>query len=315
MSALARLPALRFFAVIVLLLLTVGATVQSLDLPLGIWVTQLGLFLAPALLFAWACNLWPAQFLRLRRGLAPGLLLLVFLASVANYVVASGLMALMEMVVPERWPRIDAAKVLELEAGFRLAVVIAGVVLAAPLCEEAAFRGFMQQPLMARLGPAVGIGVTALCFSALHLDPVGFLPRIELGIFFGWLLWRTGSLWAPVLAHLVNNGVATLLYVTVGRSEAAAEARLDAEPTGPAILGLVAIGLLALVPLLVAIHRQTAGVAVADGAPDAPVDPEKPVGLNPEASAFLNLMIGLAILALALLLVVGALVGNGGEPA
>jgi len=39
----------------------------------------------------------------------------------------------------------------------------------------------------------------------------GFLPRFMLGVFLGYLLVWTGSIWAPILAHFINNGSAVLL--------------------------------------------------------------------------------------------------------
>jgi len=39
----------------------------------------------------------------------------------------------------------------------------------------------------------------------------GFLPRLFLGVFFGYMLEVTGSLWMPIVAHFVNNLTGVLL--------------------------------------------------------------------------------------------------------
>jgi hypothetical protein len=43
----------------------------------------------------------------------------------------------------------------------------------------------------------------------------GFIPRMLLGVMFGYLLIWSGSMWIPVLAHFINNaiGVLGLYYI------------------------------------------------------------------------------------------------------
>ena len=54
------------------------------------------------------------------------------------------------------------------------------------------------------------IFITAFLFSAIHLQFYGFLPRFLLGVGFGYLLVFTGSLWAPIIAHFLNNSMAVI---------------------------------------------------------------------------------------------------------
>jgi len=64
------------------------------------------------------------------------------------------------------------------------------------------------------------IFITAFLFSAIHLQFYGFLPRFLLGLGFGYLFYFTGSLWAPMLAHFVNNTLAVVFayLFSTGRS-------------------------------------------------------------------------------------------------
>ena len=57
-----------------------------------------------------------------------------------------------------------------------------------------------------------GIWVAAILFSALHMQFYGFIPRMFLGVLFGYLLVWTGSIWMPITAHFVNNASAVLFY-------------------------------------------------------------------------------------------------------
>ncbi len=95
-----------------------------------------------------------------------------------------------------------------LRAGFWL--VAFGSVVAAPLAEEVAFRGYLQGGLRVVLPRPFAIAVASLVFGLCHTLPYA-LPTALLGALFGWMFDRCGSLWPAVLAHAVHN----LLTVTV----------------------------------------------------------------------------------------------------
>ena len=77
--------------------------------------------------------------------------------------------------------------------------------------EELLFRGYLQQTFTKWLGkPHLAIIITAVLFSAIHLQFQGFLPRFALGIVLGYLLYWSGSLWLPIVAHLFNNALAVI---------------------------------------------------------------------------------------------------------
>jgi membrane protease YdiL (CAAX protease family) len=40
----------------------------------------------------------------------------------------------------------------------------------------------------------------------------GFLPRLVLGAGLGYLAWWSGSLWAPIIAHFMNNALGIAIY-------------------------------------------------------------------------------------------------------
>lgn len=87
-----------------------------------------------------------------------------------------------------------------------LAVNILIIGILAGLSEELLFRGCFQRLLTTGgVNRHVAIWTVAICFSALHFQLFGFVPRILLGAYFGYLLLWSGSLWAPVTAHVLNN--------------------------------------------------------------------------------------------------------------
>ncbi len=74
--------------------------------------------------------------------------------------------------------------------------------------EELLFRGVAQRLLIKLFKNAwVGIILTAILFSAMHMQFYGFLPRFVLGVLLGVIYWYSGSLWAAIVAHFVYDAV------------------------------------------------------------------------------------------------------------
>lgn len=93
-------------------------------------------------------------------------------------------------------------------------IVMVGVLPA--IGEELVFRGILQR-LFADWTRNVhwGIIISAILFSAMHIQFFGFIPRLALGILFGYLLFWSGSIWLPILSHFVNNTSAVIYYYYV----------------------------------------------------------------------------------------------------
>jgi len=87
------------------------------------------------------------------------------------------------------------------------------MVLILPLCEELLFRGALYGGLRRRMPLPLAMMASGLLFGLLH-DPSVILPVAVLGTMLAWLYERTGSLVAPCLVHLLQNGV-TLTVLTL----------------------------------------------------------------------------------------------------
>lgn len=100
----------------------------------------------------------------------------------------------------------DFQSIPELLTGILVIGVFAGV------GEELFFRGLIQPKMQVYFrSPHWGIWVTAFIFSAIHAQFFGFLPRLFLGALFGYLYHYTGSLFYPILGHILNNALTLLL--------------------------------------------------------------------------------------------------------
>ena len=81
-------------------------------------------------------------------------------------------------------------------------------VVVAATTEEALFRGVILRGLLGNTRPAVAIGISALLFAFVHVNPWQFFGPLVLGVFFGWWYLRAGSLVPCMIGHALFNGLA-----------------------------------------------------------------------------------------------------------
>ncbi len=80
----------------------------------------------------------------------------------------------------------------------------------APLFEEWLCRGLVLRGLLSKMNPTGAICVSAAFFAVLHLNPWQAIPAFILGLLFGYVYYRTGSLKLTMLMHCINNTFATI---------------------------------------------------------------------------------------------------------
>ena len=83
--------------------------------------------------------------------------------------------------------------------------------LAAPILEELIFRGIILQGFLKNYSPKKAIIWSAILFGLVHLNPWQFIPAVVLGIFIGWVYWKTRSLFPGIFIHFIAN---TTSYVS-----------------------------------------------------------------------------------------------------
>ena len=96
-----------------------------------------------------------------------------------------------------------------------LGAMTVAAVIVAPLCEEIVFRGYLYPAAKRFTGPATAMFCSALLFSLAHGSLAMLLPLFLLGFAFAWIYERTGSLWAPIFAHLCVNGSTVLIQLAI----------------------------------------------------------------------------------------------------
>lgn len=88
------------------------------------------------------------------------------------------------------------------------------LVVMAPLFEETIFRGVLLESTRVRYGVIVAWVVSSLLFGIVHLHPTIVVNAFVVGLILGFIYIVSDSLWATIILHAVNNGIAYLALVT-----------------------------------------------------------------------------------------------------
>jgi membrane protease YdiL (CAAX protease family) len=104
------------------------------------------------------------------------------------------------------------------KAAGTLPLLFIAVVIAAPIGEELAFRGFLYRTFELRFGAAIAILVTALGWTALHIQysGAGMMVILACGLLLGTVRRYSGSLYLTMILHGMWNGAALASAMLAG---------------------------------------------------------------------------------------------------
>ncbi|MCB0536460.1 MAG: CPBP family intramembrane metalloprotease [Bacteroidetes bacterium] len=79
------------------------------------------------------------------------------------------------------------------------------MVVAAPILEELIFRGIILDGLLKKYSPEKSILLSSFLFGLVHLNPWQFVTGFIIGIFAGWIYYKTKSLSLTIIIHATAN--------------------------------------------------------------------------------------------------------------
>jgi membrane protease YdiL (CAAX protease family) len=234
------------YLVTIILNLVLGSWMQSLHFVWGLIASEVLLFLLPTIIFMRLRRIPLKAGLRLKPirpligllcillGFTTYLFVVVIDAVMARLTTIPGMLISMESIVPKG--------ILE-SIGLLIALAVV-----APLCEEPLFRGVIQGTYEKQRTASSAIAITALMFALWHFRVSGMMGLLLEACLFGYLVWRSGSIFASILMHFGLNATAganLLLSLNTGQ--------------GLPFLGLpaAAVGLVVTVILIYVIRRLT----------------------------------------------------------
>jgi membrane protease YdiL (CAAX protease family) len=113
------------------------------------------------------------------------------------------------------------------------------VIVVAPLCEELFFRGFLFRVLRLRMAFWFAAVIDGLLFGLVHASStsIAALPILAfLGLVFCWVYERTGTLFATIAMHALNN---TISYGVATDNGWAAALSIGAVMIGACVVGVL----------------------------------------------------------------------------
>jgi hypothetical protein len=196
-------------------------------------VQSIGLFIVPPIILGWLFKGNIIKYLNLHKNVNGASILLVtlliiFALPLINFIGEWNT----QMNFPEwlsgveRWMKNAEENAAELTEVFLKVETTGGllfnlfmIALLPAIGEELLFRGVIQRIFTKMMqNHHWGIWISAILFSALHMQFYGFVPRMLLGVLFGYLLVWSGSMWLPIIAHFINNGFAVIAIYLVDKN-------------------------------------------------------------------------------------------------
>ena len=97
---------------------------------------------------------------------------------------------------------------------------IISIAIMAPLVEELLFRGAIQGYMLRKgIKPLHAILIASAIFGIVHMNPIQIPFAFAIGMIFGWLYYRTGSVVPGIIGHFINNSIACLQMATLTEEE------------------------------------------------------------------------------------------------
>ena len=129
--------------------------------------------------------------------------------------------------------------------------------------EEFLFRGvFLKMFNQWFRNIHVAVIVSAVLFSAFHLQFYGFLPRLLMGIVLGYAFVLTTNLWVPIVLHFVNNSASVIIYYLYDKGHI----NISAEEFGhsPSIFIIIGSLLISLWLMLMIYQKERSSMVLPD---------------------------------------------------
>ncbi|MFZ5352696.1 MAG: type II CAAX prenyl endopeptidase Rce1 family protein [Bacillota bacterium] len=196
------------FLICILLLMSVGSVVQSIDLNSGILITEFLLIAAPAFIYTLIKRDSIRRVFRFNKlsitdvFLVAAIFLSGYFVAIFINILGNIIVSLFGQLLPNPVPFAENS------SQYMLYILLfAG---SAGICEEILFRGLVMRSYE-KLGMWKSIGLSSVLFGIMHLNVQNLLGPMFLGVLLGYVVYKTDSIFAGMLGHFINNAVSVSL--------------------------------------------------------------------------------------------------------
>ncbi len=231
-----------FYMLAAVLLLVVGTMVQQRNLISGLLITEWLLIMFPSLIFLkfHKISFGEIRFrpIKVKNGFLV-VLITMLLYPIVLFMNVSFLF-LLKIFIDFDFNSMPVPKDFN-----QYLLYIPAMVLSAGICEEFLFRGLIMSRFRI-FGRKNAIVLSAVLFGIFHFNYQNIIGPVVLGVIFGYLVYKTGSLMAAVIGHITNNMISlTLAYISMAM---ASDKSLENTMNATDLIGsVIFIGIIALV--------------------------------------------------------------------
>lgn len=197
-----------FYLIIGVSLLLLGSLVQSKEIYSGLIITEYLIILVPTITYLKARGYSLKKVLKLNR-ISAKEVALIFLIVIFSYPVGVFLNYLMILLLSNFTELKPTPIPIPQNTGEYLLGLLV-ISLSPGICEEVLFRGMVMSSYD-KLGKKKAIIISAILFGMFHFNLQNLVGPIFLGIIFGLIVYKTNSLFSTMIAHGVNNAIATTI--------------------------------------------------------------------------------------------------------
>ncbi len=187
-------------------------------------------FFFPALILSWLFSDDIRQYLHVEQGFSSGVVILtilsiLFLMPLLNASIywtqqipfPESLKAVgVKIALLEEQAQQMAAMVLTTDKYLIFLINLFIVAVLTAIGEEFLFRGALQN-IFSKIfkNPHAVIWTVGIIFSFVHFRFYGFFARAFLGVYLGYLLYYSKSIWVPILAHFTQNAMGVVSFYSI----------------------------------------------------------------------------------------------------
>lgn len=190
------------YLILGILMLTVGSLIQTINLNIGLIVTEYLLILLPVIVFLRDNKYSIRGVLRLNF-VSINQLIFVFFIIIFSYPIAVFLNFIVSTIIGIFTDATNTG--VPIPTSFNDFLVSLFVIGVTPgICEEVLFRGLMLNSYE-KLGKRKAIIITSILFGLFHFNLFNFIGPVFLGIILGIVYFKADSIVASMWGHFVNN--------------------------------------------------------------------------------------------------------------
>lgn len=194
--------------IILVLVISIGSWAQTLNLPVGLLITEFVLILLPVIIFMRIKKIPLKEGLRLNK-IQPVVAVLCLFIGVSLYFFSIAIEVIMVRITGQL--SVDIPAELLPHGLVPSLLYFTALAIAAPICEEAVFRGAVQGAYENRKSTLIAIVIPGLMFAFSHFRLSGLPGLLPVSLVLGYVAWRSRSIIGTMLIHLGVNATSAII--------------------------------------------------------------------------------------------------------